>query len=110
MVCRYRKIALCFSLSLLLLPLAVGEEVAPVYQRGRDHHQGGATWPYPGGFPATFGYYGFSPQIYAGSWYQRPYPYHLDYFRLRSSSPPAESSGCPCVADGDPNEDLGQRD
>lgn len=99
MVCRLRNVLLSILLVLLTIPMAVGEEAAPVYQRGRGHHQGGGRWGGPGGYPYGYGFYGFPPQIYGGSWYQRPYPYHLDYFRWRYSTPPVESGVAPCVVD-----------
>lgn len=61
------------------------------------HDRGGYGWG--GGFFQPY----FSPVI-ASSWYQRPYPYHFDYFRGRwdggqggiggEMTPPAD---CPCA-------------
>ncbi len=78
------------------LPLAKGNDMPPVYQRGRGHHHGNYPWHYPGGYPFNYGFFGFPPQFYAGSWYQRPYPTHLDYFRLQAPAP-MPPYGYPCV-------------
>lgn len=82
----------------LFLPLATiasaNEEGGDgVYQRQRQQQRMQDGWqgyggnfygnPYYGGY---FGGYYYQPQIY-GSWYARPYPTHLDYFRLRSRTP-----------------------
>lgn len=95
-----RNVFLSVLLTLQLVPMAVGEEVAPVYQRDRGFPQAGSNWGFPGGYPFGIGYgFGFPPQVYGGSWYQRPYPYHLDYFRWRYSTPPVEVNAAPCVVD-----------
>jgi hypothetical protein len=67
-------------------------EDGAVYMRKRDHggwqgHYGGYSY----GQPFYGGYY-YQPPIY-GSWYARPYPTHLDYFRLRGTPMP----DCPCA-------------
>jgi len=74
------------------LPLEVcsgqSSQSHPVYQRQRQH----STQRYRGhrsrGNFARGGYGAYSPLFFYpptffGSWYQRPYPTHLDYFRLR---------------------------
>src|SRR6266480_2865698 len=52
----------------------------PVYQRhafdGMRHDNWQDRRDFSRGFPMT------SPQISAG-WFQRPYPYHLDYYKMR---------------------------
>lgn len=79
--------------------------MAPVYQRGRigagDVTNRYRMQGYGGLGHGATGYGGYhgrgrfdSPQIY-GSWYQRPYPHHLDYHRLRYNSPQVAPE-CPC--------------
>ncbi|MCH8839845.1 MAG: hypothetical protein IH831_04050 [Planctomycetes bacterium] len=77
-----------------------------VYQRQRTHGGAGGA----GGAGGRHGYYGgnfygnsyyggyyYQPPVY-GSWYARPYPTHLDYFRLRSRTPPmVPPVDCPCA-------------
>jgi hypothetical protein len=63
-----------------------------VYMRKRDHggfHGGFDGFGY--GQPFYGGYY-YPPVIY-GSFYARPSPTHLDYFRLRGTPMP----DCPCA-------------
>ena len=98
-----QKIVLSILLSLITLPWAVSAEVAPVYQRDRGNNHSGGPWRHPGGYQFGFGYFGFPPQVYGGNWYQRPYPTHLDFFRLRSA-PPAEVLGYPCIVDDENQE------
>jgi hypothetical protein len=55
-----------------------GDHDRPVYKRhafarGGDHH---------GKFGRRFDHNFRSPQINSG-WFQRPYPYHLDYYKMR---------------------------
>jgi hypothetical protein len=85
---------------------------APVYQRDREiafvnaghgghgHHGGGG---YGGslGYGVPYAYPWIAPQVYAGTWYERPYPYHFDYYRMRYSSPPIQQIApeCPCAED-----------
>lgn len=85
----------------------------PAYQRTRS---GADAWQARGGHrqPWAGGYYGhayaapyFSPTIIAGSYYQRPYPYHFDYYRARwgeqapTAAPPdvdmIPAAECPCA-------------
>ena len=76
-----------------------------VYQRQRQRQrmQGGRHGYHGGNFygnPFYGGYYPgyFYQQPFYGSWYARPYPTHLDYFRLRSRTPPtAPPVDYPCV-------------
>ena len=110
--------------ALLLLPATVraqGPMGAP-YQRTRtgagdwqargghlQHWRGGGF----GGYGAGFGGYInplFVPPIVAGSWYERPYPYHFDYYRHRwggaandvpyggTSAQMMPVADCPCLA------------
>ncbi|MCA9238244.1 MAG: hypothetical protein KDA44_22380 [Planctomycetales bacterium] len=62
-------------------PAAVAESsaFAPGYSHGGYGRWRGGY--YPGGFGGAF----------AGSWYARPYPYHLDYYRYRWGAPPAQA-------------------
>jgi hypothetical protein len=59
----------------------------PVYERHRQHGGGYGGHYGGGGFYGQpfYGGYFYQPPIY-GSWYARPYPTHLDYFRLRGTS------------------------
>jgi hypothetical protein len=87
---------------------------APTYQRMRT---GAEDWqarggPFHGGPRGGFGgfynpYFNpyFAPPI-AGSYYQRPYPYHFDYYRFRWNAPSLDFSDemmpvseCPCLAE-----------
>jgi hypothetical protein len=72
------------KLLLALLAIGLGGAVptlAGEYQRSRSLH---AT-PHPGGTPAGhFMRHGGYPRAnVVGSYFQRPYPYHLDYYRMR---------------------------
>jgi hypothetical protein len=104
--------------ALLLVALAIapaaqaqGPPSAPVYQRMR---MGADQWPTRGGmngygrglgfgsgFGGFFNPYLFAPPIIAGSWYQRPYPYHFDYYRYRWGAPQSGYGGEPGVATPD---------
>lgn len=59
---------------------------APAYavQRGYQHHQ--PYYPYRG-------YYYPPPFNYPSAWFQRPYPYHLDYHLLRAGRSPHDYEG-----------------
>ena len=76
-----------------------------VYQRQRQRMQGGRHGFHGGNFyghPYYGGYY--YPQPVYGSWYARPYPTHLDYFRLRSRTPPMTPPvDCPSVEGPEPD-------
>jgi hypothetical protein len=86
---------------------------APAYQRTRG---GADDWQVRGGhaqhWRGPYGSYGgfydpyfAAPPIVTGSYYQRPYPYHFDYYRNRwVAQAPTESSeagyatpDCPCA-------------
>ncbi len=86
----------------LLLPVTTSASAnegggGGVYQRQRIH---GGRQGYQGGNFYGHSYYGgyyYQPQVY-GSWYARPYPTHLDYFRLRFRTPPMTPPvECPCA-------------
>ncbi len=69
---------------------------------GRHGYHGGNFYgnSYYGGYYT--GYYSLQP-VY-GSWYARPYPTHLDYFRLRSRIPPmVPPVNYPCVESPEPD-------
>lgn len=90
-----RAFLLACALLLCAPTLASAFEGGGVYQRQRMH--GGGRGFYGGGFygyPYYGGYY-YQQPIY-GSWYTRPYPTHLDYFRLRERTP-LETPPCPEV-------------
>ena len=53
------------------------------------------------GFGGFYNPYFFAPPIIAGSWYQRPYPYHFDYYRSRWGAPQGGYGGEPGVATPD---------
>lgn len=76
----------------------------PAYQR---MSQGGETWAARGGFAWGPGWAGYPPLApyggfyggfggFAGSWRQRPYPYHLDYYRYRWGGGPPSPATAPC--------------
>lgn len=70
-----------------------------VYARQRVQHRGeylgyaaGAIYGHqPGGFYGGF----FVPPVVTGSWYARPYPYHMDFHQVRSRVP-MPVPDCPC--------------
>lgn len=89
------------------------------YQRMRTgagdwHARGGHGQNWRGGGIGFGGFYDpffFSPPIVAGSWYERPYPHHFDYYRHRwggpSGMPQTEMmpvADCPCLAGPPPVE------
>jgi hypothetical protein len=92
----------------MLLPSDWGraEEVLPVYQRTRTiaWHDAGLTgpafptqqaWLWPGNGAGPW-FPGFAPSFQAGTWYQRPYPYHFDYYKWRYATPPVGQMPYPC--------------
>lgn len=113
--------------ALLLIALAITAESvyaqAPIpYHRTRP---GSADWQARGGLngyghaPGGYGYpgyggfyppYAYAPPIIAGSYYQRPYPHHFDYYRYRwgaqqqGTLPPQGEmmpvADCPCLSSG----------
>jgi hypothetical protein len=102
-------------LLVVFVPTGAGAQDPGGYQRVRT---GADAWSARGGFPHSwyggFGAYGgfvapfFTPPIVAGAWYERPYPYHFDYYRNRWGGAPAGAYGnagvemipaadCPCL-------------
>ena len=101
----------CLAVSgLAALAPAQDPTAAPAYQRlragaddwqargGQFGHHGRGGWGWGGGFIQPY----FSPVI-ASSWYQRPHPYHFDYFRGRWDGGQTNNAGevpppgyCPC--------------
>src|SRR6185295_17820427 len=95
--------------------LAQGPMNAPPYQRLRmgSPQMPAGSWSAGrrgGGYGGYGGYYNpyfASYPIVTGTWYQRPYPYHFDYYKYRwGTTPPmvapAETemipaSDCPCL-------------
>jgi hypothetical protein len=87
-----------FLLALLVVSAAAAacaEGGQPAYQRSRGGWQGGGG-SYHGGSPnhhyppnrqhgKHFGHggKGYQPPQVSGGFFQRPYPYHLDYYRMR---------------------------
>ena len=98
----------------LALSAAAVRAQGPSYQRtrgGADDWQarGGHAqhWRGPsGGYGGFYDPYFAAPPIVTGTYYQRPYPYHFDYYRNRwGAQAPTESSeavyatpDCPCAA------------
>ncbi|MEM9658375.1 MAG: hypothetical protein AAF961_08445, partial [Planctomycetota bacterium] len=76
---------------------------APSYMRSRPGG-GGRNYGYRSGFGASaFGLgFGFAapfyqPPVVSGFYYERPYPYHFDYYRSRWGAPsPAAAFDWPC--------------
>lgn len=104
------RLSFCLVCSLVIIGFGFGfgcsvraEGEPATYQRQRQPSSawGGRHMPggvYPGiGWPMYGG--GFYGHAYAGSWYQRPYPYHFDYYRGRFDRPPAgmNQPACPCA-------------
>jgi hypothetical protein len=99
----------------LALSAVAARAQGPSYQRtrgGADDWQarGGHAqhWRGPyGGYGGFYDPYFAAPPIVAGSYYQRPYPYHFDYHRDRwsgqqqgGSTPQVEMmpvADCPCL-------------
>jgi hypothetical protein len=111
-----RTALVLFALTLVpsAAAIAQGPGAGP-YQRMRmgaddwhargGHHQ---NWRDHGGYGGFYDPYFFSPPVIAGSWYQRPYPYHFDYYRYRwggppmgdgdyEAEPPYAAPDCPCA-------------
>lgn len=83
----------CAGCLLALTPDCAANDGGATYQRSRHssgaHHGGG--YRHPGGWgwgQPGWGWGGFyNPPIVVGSYYQRPHPTHLDFFRLRQRTP-----------------------
>ncbi len=87
--------------------------MAPTYQRLRSgardwNARGGDNQQWRSGYGGGFYNPFFAQPIVTGSWYQRPYPYHFDYYRQRWGGDPNGSYGdpnaemipaadCPCL-------------
>ena len=84
---------------------------APPYQRtrmGADNWHargGGQNWhdSHHGGYGRFYNPYFAAPPLVVGSYYQRPYPYHFDYYRHRwgggamgYGDVPTAAPDCPC--------------
>lgn len=74
-------------------------------QRGGGYAHRGGFGRGRGGFYDPY-FYGFAGPIVQGSWYQRPYPYHFDYYRQRWGGEPGSEVrdvpppvDCPCAVD-----------
>ena len=107
---------------LALAPAALraqGPAAIPTYQRTRGGGDGGAHRGNAGHWGGAPGFGGLYPPYFApapiivGSYYQRPYPHHFDYYRHRwgqqpqsplqqQQSPPNVEmmpvADCPCLA------------
>ena len=77
------------------------EAMAPTYARMRS---GAGDWHARGGYGRQGFGIGFvqpfyQPPIVTGSYYQRPYPYHFDYYRSRwgAASEQAPTLDCRCA-------------
>jgi len=99
-----------FLVGLLQLPVAADGETSPVYQRQRtaygNHAWAGGNYAagapmgvIPGGAVVGYPWPVFTPPV-AGSWYQRPYPEHMEYFRLIQQAPAQVpgSPNCFCIS------------
>lgn len=97
--------ALVAATPLGLAPAAMAQDgvMAPTYSRTRS---GVENWQArgPGHGQRGYGYGFYQPNyqqpIVAGSWYQRPYPYHFDYYRYRwggGAPEQAPITDCPCA-------------
>jgi hypothetical protein len=79
-------------------PSTSAEDAGPaVYQRIRTNPTIARTNGAPlggywgGGYPGFYNPW-FAPQVFSGTWYQRPYPDHLIYNNVRSGMPPAPNA------------------
>jgi hypothetical protein len=109
--------------SVLLLPgvVCAQEAAAPIYQRMRSgaedwQARGGGSWRGLGAIGGAYGAgYGgyfnpfFPPPFVAGTWYERPYPYHFDYYQSRwgmgrgpMGAEMMPISECPCLSEPPP--------
>jgi hypothetical protein len=91
------------------------EFFAPTYSRtrmGADdwRSSGGGHWHVRGGGGYAYGNNFYPPyfsSVISGYWYERPYPYHFDYYRHRWSaaesgpfvSASESTENCPCPAE-----------
>ena len=84
-------LSICLLVTLAAAP-AMANEGGATYQRSRHGarggHQGGGFYGQAYGGYGGWGFPGYyQPPTVFGSWYQRPYPTHLDFFRLRQRTP-----------------------
>lgn len=111
--CRIALVALAVLATGVVAPLvSTAQEgpLAPTYSRAR---QGAEQWRHRGDYGhwnggGGYGYGFYQPfynqPIVAGTYYERPYPYHFDYYRHRwgggQGGPPMEYTpelqDCPC--------------
>jgi len=80
------------------LTIDLSEANAQAYRRNRSEARGvfrGRNARF-GGYHPGYGY-GFNPYtpVITGNWYQRPYPHHFDYYRMRYSAPPTAPQEIP---------------
>ena len=107
--------ACLFASAFAGLPPAHAQDFAPTYSRHRTHAHDfgrrgdghGFSGHRGGGYNNSYYDPSFYSSVVAGSYYQRPYPYHFDYYRRRWGGPPANygpdqlhaTPDCPCAAD-----------
>ncbi len=72
-------------------------------QRGDGNGYAGRHGRGYGGYYDPY-FYGYGGPVIQGSWYQRPYPYHFDYYRHRWGGEPGDyvrdvppPNDCPCA-------------
>jgi hypothetical protein len=92
---------LCLAIVPINLAADLRAQEAPAYQRNRDVafvNHGGGHGHHGGGYGGFYSPW-FTPQYFSGTWYERPYPYHFDYYRMRYGTPPAQQTAldCPCA-------------
>jgi hypothetical protein len=70
---------------------------------GHGWNRGNGNYGYGGGF-----YQPYYAGVFSNSWYERPYPYHFDYYKYRwganhligGAQAAAGNADCPCAAGG----------
>lgn len=75
--------------------------MAAPYQRLRSgagdwNARGGHNQHWRGGFGGFYNPF-FAQPLVTGTWYQRPYPYHFDYYRYRWGGAPNGVYGDPTI-------------
>jgi hypothetical protein len=100
-----------FALAAASVATAQEPPTAP-YQRMRTgagdwSMRGGHNQNWRGGWGGYGGFYNpfFFQPIVTGSWYERPYPYHFDYYRYRWGGQGNASRGGPAPY-GDPSVEM----
>jgi hypothetical protein len=96
---RYVAIAIVVASAFVASPGIAQEFAEPTYSRLRG---GAGEWQARGWHGGGWGGYGFVqpffPQpLVTGSYYQRPYPYHFDYYRYRWGGQQAQAQSRPCA-------------